>query len=97
MRCRTHAADRSDGHAEAHGEIGRVALERRHRRLGEVERGHDDGGLKDGAARGDVDGDVANVDAQQTGQIGAELHLKGAGEVGGIACDGEGGRDDEHG
>ena len=71
-------------------------MEHRDNRLRGVERRHHNGGLNDGTARGDADGDAGNVHAQQTGKGGAELHLEGVGEVGGIACDDQGGRDDEH-
>ena len=37
-------------------------------RLGGIERWHDYGDLKDGTARGDLDGDGAHVHAQQTGK-----------------------------
>ena len=65
-------------------------------RLGGIERWHDYGDLKDGTARGDLDGDGAHVHAQQTGKSIAELQRYGGGEVGGIACNCKGGRDDDH-
>ena len=71
-------------------------MEQRDSRLRGIERRHHDGRLNDGTARSDAEGDAGNANAQQTGKSGAEPHLEGAGEVRGIACDGKGGRDDEH-
>ena len=70
-------------------------MERGHRRLGGGERRQNDGYLNDGTACGDLDGDVAHVHTHHTGQVGAELQRGSAGEIGGITCDGKGGRNDD--
>ena len=64
LRCRLHAADPADAHAEAGGELGRVAIEHRHSRLGVGEGRHYDGGLDDATVRrADADGNVGHVHA----------------------------------